>query len=203
LNDFWIHDLQTAKWVRLPVDESEVPPREGARGVLVDQYLWIFGGYFYPNYLTDLHVIDITTGQVTRPVTTGPLPSACSGQTMTHANGKIIIYGGFNGSPLSQCHILDIHTLSWTSICTSDFQYSCGYCVHNDLTYVQGGSNVSGITIINPFNNSVELIQATGSPPPPALRKSSLINTGRYLISMGGEIANEISSFFPNSRFRY
>ena len=186
LTDVWDLDLQNCKWKRVPIDESQVSPRAGTRGVVIGSELWLFGGFYQNQYLTDLHVIDLETGEIRRPQTSGEEPLPCSGHSMTYYDGKIWIFGGYGNGPSFQCKSLDVKTLTWGSLQTNENKFSHSYCVNNGSTYLYGGSKVSGFVIIDHKAKKLVNLPTKGEAPSLTLTKSCLLSVGNYLISIGG-----------------
>ena len=196
LTDVWDLDMKTCVWRKLNIDESQVSPRAGARAVIVGTNLWIFGGFYNSTYIADLHVINIETGAVYRPETTGEGPEPCSGHSMTYSNGKIYIFGGYGYKPCFQCKVLDLQTLSWSSIKTNENKFAHGFCVSNGNTYLSGGSKVTGVIKIDHKAQSMQSFKIKGDAPPPTLTKSCLVGVGNYLVSIGG-MSKKDEPFLP------
>lgn len=189
LNDIWVLNLIDATWRQVILRDNTVLPRASARAVLVDNNLWIFGGYMNNKYVTDLHVINLGTGQVARPITNGEQPEACSGHAFVYHNCKILLYGGFNGSPLNQCLILDLRTLTWKRLESSEHKYSCAYCMHNGVAYLYGGSSIPGLLKIDLETETITSVVCVGPHPSPSVYRATLAVVDRFLVFLGG--------FFP------
>ena len=196
LTDVWDLDLKKCVWRKIPIDETNVSPRAGARGVVVGSELWMFGGFYQNHYLTDLHVINLETGEITRPQTQGEEPLPCSGHSMTYDDGKIWIFGGYGKGPSFQCKALDIATLTWTSLQTNENKFSHSFCVNNGSTYLYGGSKVSGFVKIDHKANKLVSFPTKGEAPSLTLTKACLVSVGNFLISIGGSTKLE-NTYLP------
>ena len=185
LSDIWELDLKSLLWRRIPT-KGQTSPRAGARMVIVGSKLWIYGGFHNKEYFSDLHTVDIYTGEIERPQTTGDQPLKCSGHTMSLVNRKILLFGGYGNGLAVQCRILDIDTLHWDSIKTSECKFSHAACVVNGQVYLFGGSKTSGMLRIDVEKKKIFSITSKGPTPSTILTKISLVQVSNNVIALFG-----------------
>ena len=61
LNDTWSFDITTRKWTELQCTGSIPSPRRGHAAVLVDDIMYVFGGYADRNCLDDLYSLQLSS----------------------------------------------------------------------------------------------------------------------------------------------
>ena len=61
LNDTWSFDTSTRKWTELQCTGSIPSPRDGCAAVLVDDVMYVFGGYTGRNFLDDLYALQLSS----------------------------------------------------------------------------------------------------------------------------------------------
>lgn len=188
LSDFWKLDFNTLEWTQINTIPNDNLPRGGARACLINNKLWIFGGFHSPRYFADLHVLDLATGQITRPETTGPQPQPRSGHVMAVAKtNKLIIWGGYNGSSIPGIDILDFSTMEWTHD-DSELRARIGtsYTIKDSSLYIHGGSKTVGLLELDLYKISIKPLPCSGTQPLPTLVNACLVNVGSFLMLVGG-----------------
>lgn len=191
LNDIWEIDMKTKKWSKIEVNKS-IAARAGTRMVIVGTKLWLFGGFSNNHYFGKLFTVDINTGVVEYPETTGEGPTACSGHSMNYSNGKIFIFGGFADNAISQFKILDLQTMHWKSVNTKESKISHASCVFNNLIYLFGGSRSNGMMCIDPVEDKIRHIKTTGPAPQNTSTRGCLAPIGeKFLAYFDGSSGDE------------
>ena len=104
ISDFWKFSLDDQHWTKLNI--SNVSPRAACGSAIVDNTLWFFGGITSTSFTRDLHYVDLITGEVFRPATTGEPPPECALPLVAYHNHHLIVWAGTNGSNLSSLHVL-------------------------------------------------------------------------------------------------
>jgi len=61
LNDTWSFDTSTRKWTELQCTGSIPSPRRSHTAVLVDDVMYVFGGYTGNMYLDDLYALQLSS----------------------------------------------------------------------------------------------------------------------------------------------
>jgi len=142
LNDIWILDTKTDKWL-LPCDfkssdeekndeinctwnkglkrQEPPPPRGSHSACIVDNFLIIFGGYGGSGYsrrdFNDMFALCLKTFVWFTVNTNGNPPCARSAHKCVHAKEKIYVMGGWDTSEqFDDVFVLDKSTLSWSKI---------------------------------------------------------------------------------------
>lgn len=196
MNDFWELDLVTLKWREIPISGNVFGNRNGARALVLNEYVYVFGGFMDGEYFNDLHRINTTTGVSEQVVTGGPTPVGRSTPIFTHYENKLYLWGGFNGTWPTDLHVLDMQTMQWTEI-PQDVpgRTGCPFVIVGHKLYSYGGSKSGGMLILNFNKNKMKISQITGSAP-----QSTLINAGmekiddKHAVFFGG-IASTSYSF--------
>ncbi|KAH7665197.1 Galactose oxidase/kelch beta-propeller-containing protein [Dioscorea alata] len=130
LDDLHILDTSINTWIPSPADLQVSGPdaREGHSAALVGKRLFIFGGCGKSNNISggqvhynDLYILDTEKLKWECAMTTGHPPSPRDSHTCSSWKNRIIVLGGEDSSDcyLSDVHILDTDTLSWSQISTS------------------------------------------------------------------------------------
>ncbi|XP_039136897.1 RING finger protein B-like isoform X2 [Dioscorea cayenensis subsp. rotundata] len=130
LDDLHILDTSINTWIPSPADLQVSGPdaREGHSAALVGKRLFIFGGCGKSNNISggqvhynDLYILDTEKLKWEYAMTTGHPPSPRDSHTCSSWKNRIIVLGGEDSSDcyLSDVHILDTDTLSWSQISTS------------------------------------------------------------------------------------
>ncbi|XP_019854401.1 PREDICTED: RING finger protein B-like isoform X2 [Amphimedon queenslandica] len=135
---------------KLVTQTGDVPlGREGHSLNVVGDELFLLGGVESDNAATcaeGLYVFNTDTHNWVRREMTGDIPKAQSSKYVVTSDGKrIVTFGGvLNGHACNDTFVMDIETLEWKCIATSDMKPSsrCDYgCVVMDnKMYVFGGS---------------------------------------------------------------
>jgi N-acetylneuraminic acid mutarotase len=60
-NDTWSFDISSRKWTELQCTGSIPSPRAGHAAVLIDDVMYIFGGYTGGNALDDLYALQLSS----------------------------------------------------------------------------------------------------------------------------------------------
>ena len=60
-NDTWSFNILTRKWTELPCTGSIAPPRAGHAAALVDDVMYVFGGFMGKTYLDDLIALQLSS----------------------------------------------------------------------------------------------------------------------------------------------
>jgi len=60
-NDTWSFDISTRKWTELQCTGSIPSPRAGHAAVLVDDVMYVFGGYMNKVFLGDLTALQLSS----------------------------------------------------------------------------------------------------------------------------------------------
>ena len=186
LSDFWYFNLTTHTWMQKAVDQSATSPRTGAKAVIIDNELWVFGGSNESGLLSDLHVVNLADGSIRRPATNGPEPSPRMNHVMSYHDNKILIYSGTAETVMTDLYILDIPTLTWQQIDINHGRSSASYCMFDNYLYVYGASTTSGFLRFD-FKNDAELIPVSGMVPSSAITNAVLVPFDRYILMMGGD----------------
>lgn len=191
LSDLWVLDVATHAWRPLETRGHAIAPRSGARGAVVADKLFIFGGADDTHYFDDLLMVDIGSGDVQQVATSGPRPSGRSGFAFGAYGNKLFVWGGYNGSCLSELWKLDLSEWRWEGQEKDvNGRTNMAFTVVDNLIYVFGGSKTGGILVINMANDDVSLVPTTGPEPSPMLMDASLVHFDSYLMVIGGKASS-------------
>lgn len=121
LNDLHILDLETLTWEE--IDAVGIPPSprsDHTAAVHAERYLLIFGGGSHATCFSDLHVLDLQTMEWSQPSQQGILPTPRSGHAgVTIGENWFIVGGGNNEDGVSETLVLNMSTLVWSVVITS------------------------------------------------------------------------------------
>lgn len=189
LNDCWSLDLSTLKW-NLLIREL-LSPRYYSSAVLISnsqtREMFIFGGFNGYQYFSDLHSINLETGQITRYDTNfSPRQSALLFSSPT----SLFIYSGFNGNELLSFSEFNLQTQECTNSEVTDFRgRSAATCVES---YDKTNWFIFGDTVGHPllrFNNETKVFNemtCAGFGPPANLKNAMICCADHYLFVTGG-----------------
>lgn len=191
LCDFWAFDLSTYTWRNIKLVGNGASPRNGARAVLFNNKIYIFGGFFSGAYTNELQSIDIQTGTVTVLETKGDVPERRSVAIMGLYNGKIFVWGGYNGQWLNSIHILDINTMVWSTIPTNEKGRSGVPSVVVDYNLISyGGSHTDGLFTINMADPKIKIVPTTGFAPQSEVMNAGMVRANNLVFFFGGKDKN-------------
>lgn len=191
LNDIWALDTEKKEWRQLKIDTSAVAPRNGAGAVLCGRAIAIFGGFSELQYVSDFHVIHLDSMTISRPTFTNEGPRGRIGHVMAEYQGRIMIWGGYNGDWLSDLWILDTSTLTWREIETPiKGRTSATFATHGNKVYIYGAAKVDPLIQFDWETETLSIVQTTGSNPPPEISQASMVAVDRYLLLFGGKLDN-------------
>lgn len=121
-NELYIFNTHAKNWYK-PLTTGDPPsPKSGHSASLLGDRLVVFGGWDFPQCFNDVSIIDLAMMEFSCPTMTGSSPSPRS----WHASAvlprqRIFIHGGYDGTQiLADSFILNLGTLSWVTVRTSD-----------------------------------------------------------------------------------
>ena len=94
LNDLFYLDTTTMTWYQPKVEGIAPSPRVSVTGCLVNNTVYLFGGFDGNNWLSDLHTLDLTTNIWERRRTYGTTPTPRCRHSANYLQGKLFIFGG-------------------------------------------------------------------------------------------------------------
>ena len=205
LDDIWAFDLSLQRWAKLPISGESITPRSGARATILSHYIVIFGGYANQTYLTDFHIIDLNTFQLSRPQFGGTSPTPRTFPMVAAYNGNIYVWGGYNGQWPSELYVLDLNDKIWN--CKQfDVNGRTGfpYIVIDNKVYIHGGSRNenAALLVIDLKNETFEQIKTLGTPVPTRIMNSSLVDVGPFFILIGGRADDQYSFAYAYHKHR-
>jgi hypothetical protein len=192
LFDLWRLDTFTYKWTSIPLHGHLLPGRAGTRCSLIGTHLVLFGGYSEPTYFSDLHTIDINTGEVSLVSTQGSPPSPRSTAIVAIYNHKLYVWGGFNGDWPSELNILDFSTMTWTQHSQeTSGRTAVSFVIAGNILYSYGGSQSGGMLCLNLDTFEIRTRETIGTEPPNAVTGAGMVRIGKYLFFFGGRANSE------------
>ncbi|XP_062197307.1 acyl-CoA-binding domain-containing protein 4-like isoform X1 [Phragmites australis] len=112
-------NVETMAWSSLATTGQRPGTRDSHGAALVGHRMLVFGGTNGGKKVNDLHVLDLRTGEWTRPQCKGTPPSPRESHTVTVVGGdRLVVFGGSGegeGNYLSDVHVLDVPTMTWSS----------------------------------------------------------------------------------------
>ena len=188
LSDMWEFDFNTGCWTHIPIEGGELEPRKGASASVFGDHLVIYGGETSAGYVSDLHIVDLTTMRLVLMEADGPAPPPMSGAIVELVENRIFIWGGFNGEVQNTLYVLDTLAMEWRRIETNvTGRYSIPWCAVNDKIYAYGGSKDSNLLVIDMNEETVSEITCTGAPPPSESHFAGMCVFDNNLVYFGGQ----------------
>ena len=186
--DLWALDLNTYTWRNIPLCGTEFSPRVGARAILNNGFLIVFGGYSAPNYYADLHTINLETGEIKVVITNGEVPEPRSTPIIAMYGQELFVWGGFNGRMLSDLHILHLDTMTWETKKTDvSGRTAAPFVTYGDKIYSFGSSKQGGLLEIDMTNHTVNILKTIGSEPPSAVMSAGMARVDNLVFFFGGK----------------
>jgi hypothetical protein len=170
-----------------------MPPRNGAQAVLLRNKLFVFGGFYEKAYFADPYMIDPGSGAIAPVKTSGDAPSARSTPIMAVADdGRLFLWGGYNGDWPSAIHVLNPMTLEWTAVASHEKGRTAVPSVKiGNRIFAYGGSNRPGLWVLDMTTSSISIVNASGVGPPPDSMKAGMVRVGRHVFFVGGRVKGE------------
>ncbi|KAN0105725.1 hypothetical protein V8E52_010737 [Russula decolorans] len=110
-NDTWSFDISTRKWTELQCTGSIPSPRGSHAAVLVDDVMYVFGGYSGESFLDDLYALQLSTQRWFKFQNAGPSPHRRMGHTMASDGTRVFVLGGSSAGArvdeMSLIHVFD------------------------------------------------------------------------------------------------
>lgn len=193
LNDFWSLNLKNYTWTRLNITGTLITPRSGAKSTIVDDTLYIFGGYSDPIYYNDLYAVNLNTLFCTKIEGTGEIPTPRKTPLFSNFKHKLYIWGGFDGSWPSDLYVFDLVTQIWSKYNQSAPGRSGEtYETIGNSIYCYMSAKMGGMYVVNMETNEVKQVQTSGrEPDDPNLLNSGLVKVDHYLFLIGGKSTNK------------
>jgi hypothetical protein len=191
LSDLWRLDTLTLRWTNIPLQGEVLSARSGTRGSLIGSHLVLFGGYAEPAYFSDLHTIDIETGDVKIVQTSGEPPTARSTPIVAVYSGRLYVWGGFNGDWPTELSVLTFEDMTWQKY-PQDVtgRTAVPWVIHDNFLYSFGGSKSAGMLVLNLDSYSISIRPTTGAEPPSAVMGAGMVQFGRYVFFFGGRASS-------------
>lgn len=176
-DELWVYNCFTEVWERI-LTKGEIPPKNsGSCGVLVEDFLYVFGGYLGLNGLdtvagnsNHLYRLDLRTMIWEHLHPNGDQPAPCDKLVGWLYSGKLYFFGGFGpvpefGAPFQ--HLIDITT--------------------EPSGWPRGWNNQ--LVVYNPVSNSWEWPRMRGPTPAPRAAHAADIS-GHKVFVFGGRSGN-------------
>lgn len=193
LNDVWALDIDDLRWTKLKLTGDVISPREGAVATMMGNYIVVFGGQEDENtFFTQLHTIDVTTGEVLVADARGTKPTPRANAVMAIYRKRLYIWGGVNAAKVSELNVLDFATMKWGIVDTTvKGAAGAAWAVSKQRIFVYGGGKKSTkFSVVDMKNNNVIKVESQGSAPKSEVLNAGMIKVGGYLLFFGGEYKN-------------
>jgi hypothetical protein len=139
--------------------------------------------------MADFHIICLDDFSVEVPTFQTASPAGRVGHVMSTWKNLILIWGGYNGSWLSDLWILDINTMEWHEVPTFiKGRISAASAVHGDFLYIFGAAKADPLIRYHWPSERFETVKTSGTGPAAELSQSSMIALDQYLLLFGGKL---------------
>ena len=192
LGDVWALDTLTNSWRQIKLFGEVMTPRTGSRCSMIGDHIVVFGGYNDPEYYSDLHIINVASGEVKRVQTSGVEPSPRSSPIVAIFNNKLYVWGGFNsdGYP-NELNVLDFADFSWhQKHQDANGRTAVPHVIIGSKLYSYGGSKAGGMVVIDFEKDLVQIKQTIGAEPPPTVMSSGMCSVEHYAFFFGGKASS-------------
>lgn len=198
LNDVWALSTIDYSWHKLRLTGDTISPRQGSSAIMMDNYIVIFGGCDDKRHFSDLHTIDVTTGEVLIAETGGQSPPASKECALGIYRRKLFVWGGNDKEEtLDGLYILDFDTMNWTLVrCSVDIGDRFAFTPTRHHIYCYGSSDQQSLKVIDMRKQTVYLEELNGKPPRSEIRGGGMIRAGEYLFFFGGNSEKEFTKMY-------
>lgn len=116
LNDTYVLDVNSSRWIKPKISGTPPPERYGHTSVLAGSRIIIFGGKGAKQVFRDLHALDPVTMTWYQGPEGGGAPSARFDHSSNLVGGtKMIVFGGWNGKEFfNDVYVLDLEIMAWS-----------------------------------------------------------------------------------------
>jgi hypothetical protein len=192
LFDLWALDAISYTWRNIPLRGQVLSGRSGTRAALLGDLLYCFGGYADGTYLSDLHTINVNTGEVTLLDAGGIAPSARSTPIVAIYANRLYVWGGFNMDSPSELNVLDLSTNVWSQH-PQDVagRTAVPAVIVGNILYSYGGSKSGLMVLLNLDRFVVETRETVGTEPPSGVMGAGMVIVDKYLFFFGGRANND------------
>ena len=200
LNDLWAFSLDERLWRRIETNGDFISPRSGSTAAFLENkgLLVVFGGFSDGNFFSDLHVINVKTGQtnIIQPQSEcAPIPRANAYFAAYH--DKLYLFGGTNESLLSDFFCFDTQTMTWREIPASmNWVTNVPFAVHENFIYSYGGSKGNSILVIDMEKEEINVNNCQGACPVCEPIKGGLVYAEGFLFCFGGKNKGEVTLIY-------
>ncbi|OHT14922.1 Kelch motif family protein [Tritrichomonas foetus] len=186
LDDCWALHLATLQWRR--IREHCLSPREYPSAVLLGRKMVVFGGACGSTFFSDLHFIDLDTGEINIVSSHGRQPVPRTSPAMFSFNDHIYLWAGFDGRAHGGIYRISPNNQHWHRFDVSHTGVPApAYCVHKGVCYVFGGVTGTPISTFDPQTGQFTPVTCTGTEPTHELTHASLVSADEYIFLIGGE----------------
>ncbi|KAH0794606.1 Kelch motif family protein [Histomonas meleagridis] len=186
LNDVWSLDIKNLSW--RPLANHLLSPRQYPSSILINRKMVIYGGNQGNEFYTDLHSIDIDTGEIIIYETHGECPISRTSPILFYQDSRLYVLSIYDTTSRFSVYMLDLQELIWHKLSeTHSSLPSPSYCEHRGEFYIFGGSKNTAVTKFHPNDGTFEAFPCTGTEPPLDLSRSSLVSADEYIFLIGGE----------------
>jgi hypothetical protein len=187
LFDLWCLDALSLTWRNIPLIGEVLSGRSGTKAVLLGSHIVLFGGYSEPTYFSDLHTININSGEVKVVSTVGQSPSPRSTPILAIYSNRLYVWGGFNGDWPTELSVLEFSDMSWRQY-EQDVagRTAIPSVIYNNMLFSYGSSKSAGMLVLNLDTFQITTRPTTGSEPPSSVMGSGMAQAGKYAFFFGG-----------------
>ena len=201
LNDVWAFDVDDYKWTKLKLTGDNVSPRFGSVATMMGNYIVIFGGEGEQEgeYFSDLHTIDVTTGEVMFTQAKGTQPAKRADPVMAIYRKRLYIWGGYNGNDVSELNVMDFASMKWGIVDTDiPGRPDAAWTVYRQRILLYGGAKTKGTDFIcvDMKNCDVTSVLSQGTAPNSLVTNAGMVKAGGYLLFFGGRSKSQYTMVY-------
>lgn len=190
LEDMWTYDLSKLSWKKSELKGAKIPPRTGSRATFDKQNnLYVFGGANGDLFFNDIYKINIISGECIELDTTGDVPSPRNSPLLAHYDGKLFVWGGYDGGWPSDLYSLELSTNVWTKYQQPNVKGKTGtsFTIVDSKIYCYASAKRGGIYQIDLATNVVSQLKTYGEDLDQDIMSAALFYIDNYLILIGGK----------------
>jgi hypothetical protein len=190
-------DLGGLEWRPFPIVGTEISPRTGSRAFVFGKILWIFGGVADGTFYDDLFAVDLNSRECKRIETGGSRPSARTSPVFLGYQGRLFLWGGYDGKWPNELYELDLKSFEWKVYAqTVAGRTGTTYTSVSHYGVCYAHRAMGGLIIIDFETKQVVQLLTQGTEPDEHVVNAGMVAVGRRLFLIGGKGTSEYSLMY-------
>jgi hypothetical protein len=154
--------------------------------------MYIFGGALDTTFYSDLHAVNLDTGELIQISGTGDAPCGRTSPVFVCHNQHLYIWGGYNGTAQREVFKIPIGGGRWDRFPEHHTGLPApAYCQHKDSFYIFGDATGTSMSVLEPETATFLPLPCIGAEPELDLSRPSLVSADEFIFLIGGESSSK------------